>query len=96
MYARFDGAIAHARILGCQGAVVGVEVGIRGVETIVDGAHAPGFTSLDIDSIGAAWYTANCHKWLCAPKGAALLHVREDLQDGFRPLVLSNHPSLPT
>lgn len=72
-----------ARIVG--------ELRARGVETIVDGAHAPGFVEVDIDAIGAGWYTANCHKWLCAPKGAAFLHVRADLQEGFRPLVLSNH-----
>lgn len=67
------------------------ELKALGVETIVDGAHAPGFMDVDIDEIGAAWYTANCHKWICAPKGAAFLQVRRDLQDGFRPLVLSNH-----
>lgn len=67
------------------------ELSARGVETIVDGAHAPGFMALDIHDIGAAWYTANCHKWICSPKGSALLHVRDDKREGFRPLVLSNH-----
>ena len=62
----------------------------RGVETIVDGAHGIGFHEIDLDAIGAAWYTSNCHKWLCAPKGSAFLHVRDDKREGFRPLVLSN------
>ena len=50
---------------------------------------------LDIEAIGAGYYTGNCHKWMCTPKGSALLWVRRDLQDSVRPAVISHGANTP-
>ncbi len=61
----------------------------RGVPVFVDGAHAPGMLDVDVDNIGADFYTGNLHKWLFAPKSSAFLTVSEQWSKTIHPNIVS-------
>jgi isopenicillin-N epimerase len=61
-----------------------------GVPVLVDGAHGPGHIDVDLNRLGADWYTGNCHKWLCAPKGCAFLWTSAAQQPNTHPTVISH------
>jgi isopenicillin-N epimerase len=66
----------------------------RGIDTLIDGAHAPALIDLDVSALlarGATWYVGNAHKWLCAPKGCAFLAAREGAERELHPVVISNY-----
>jgi isopenicillin-N epimerase len=61
----------------------------RGVAVLVDGAHAPGMLAVEVERIGADFWTGNLHKWCCAPRGTAVLHAAEPWRHVLLPLVAS-------
>ncbi len=65
------------------------EARARGILTAVDGAHAPAMVPVALDTIGADFYTGNCHKWLLAPTGSGFLYLGKGSEDRLRPLQVS-------
>ena len=67
-----------------------IELKKLGVLVLVDGAHAPGQIALNLEELGADFYTGNLHKWCYAPRGSAFLWVSPDMQGQIEPLVTSH------
>ena len=61
----------------------------QGVPVCVDGPHAAGQLDLNLGELACDYYTASCHKWLCAPFGSGFLYVTPNRQGTIRPPQLS-------
>lgn len=66
------------------------------VFSLIDGAHAPGMVPVDLEALRPDAYVANCHKWICAPKGSAFIHLAQGLRERISPLVTSYGAELNT
>jgi selenocysteine lyase/cysteine desulfurase len=64
----------------------------RGVDVMVDGAHAFAHLDFRIPDLGCDYYGASLHKWLLAPVGTGILYVRRDRIERHWPL----QPSAPS
>ena len=59
----------------------------RGIEVLVDGAHAFGHFPFTRDELGTDFYGTSLHKWLLAPIGTGFLYVRKEKQKKLWPLM---------
>jgi len=62
----------------------------RGIATLVDAAHAPGHVEVDLTGLEPDFWVGNLHKWLCAPKGSAVLYVSEPYRSLVHPTTISH------
>jgi selenocysteine lyase/cysteine desulfurase len=59
----------------------------RGIETIVDGAHAFAHLPYQVSDLDCDYYGTSLHKWLCAPQGTGFLYVRKEKIPNLWPLM---------
>ena len=59
----------------------------KGVEVMVDGAHAIAQIAFSIPDLHCDYYGASLHKWLSVPLGAGLLYVKKEKISGIWPLL---------
>lgn len=85
----FDHITSHSALVLPIGKMVAA-CRAAGVPVLVDGAHGPGQVTIDLNALGADWYSGNCHKWLNAPKGCAFLWARKDRQRDIHPVTISH------
>jgi isopenicillin-N epimerase len=87
--------VVMSHVTSCTSLVMPVERVIaechaRGIDILIDGAHAPGQIDLNIEKLNPTYYVGSFHKWLCAPKGTGFLWVRPDRQAAVRSAMLSS------
>jgi isopenicillin-N epimerase len=59
----------------------------RGIEVLIDGAHAFAHFPFTRDELGCDYYGTSLHKWLLAPVGTGFLYVRKEKQKALWPLM---------
>ncbi|MBM3263071.1 MAG: aminotransferase class V-fold PLP-dependent enzyme [candidate division Zixibacteria bacterium] len=64
----------------------------RGLEVVVDGAHAYGHLDFKHADLDCDYYGTSLHKWLLAPKGTGMLYIRKPYIEKIPPLMSGPSP----
>ncbi|CAL8111416.1 unnamed protein product [Orchesella dallaii] len=67
----------------------------RNISVLIDGAHAIGQVPINITALQPDYYVTNCHKWLYAARGCALLYVDKKYQGEVHPAQINSGYSQP-
>ena len=62
----------------------------KGVEVMVDGAHAFAHIQFNLSDLHCDYYGASLHKWLSVPLGSGILYVRKEKIKKIWPLLAEN------
>lgn len=65
------------------------ELRTRGVKILIDAAHAPGAVDVNLEALGADYWTGNLHKWACTPRGTAAIYAARELREGLESVPIS-------
>jgi len=65
------------------------ELRARGVTVLIDAAHAPGSVEVNLQALGADYWTGNLHKWACAPRGTAAIYAARELREDIESVPIS-------
>lgn len=68
----------------------------RNITVLIDGAHAIGQIPIDIAALDPDYYITNCHKWLYASRGCAMMYVNKKHHDTIHPAHISSRYSQPS
>ncbi len=66
----------------------------KGVQVIVDGAHAFAHIQFSINELGCDYYAASLHKWLSSPLGAGILYINKNRIKNLWPLLADGEKQL--
>lgn len=66
----------------------------KGVQVMVDGAHAFAHLQFQLDDLGCDYYAASLHKWLSVPLGAGILYINKNNIKGLWPLLADSEKQL--
>lgn len=68
----------------------------RNIVVLIDGAHAIGQIPIDIEALDPDYYITNCHKWLYAARGCALMYVNKKHHHTIHPAHINSGYSQPS
>jgi selenocysteine lyase/cysteine desulfurase len=71
---------------------IATEAHKRNIEVVLDGAHSFGHIKYNVSELGSDYFGTSLHKWISAPIGTGLMHVKKDKIKKLYPLFGAGEP----